>query len=214
MSDLTLYIETTPRFSEVALRGPGRERILKTEQATGNRDLVALIRRLFEEEGAAPTDLAAVVIDVGPGALTSVRVGVAFGNALAYGRSIPTRGYSSLDIIGFAASAQTGVPTVVAVRGPEGAAYVGLWCPENGGRHWVLDAGDLAAGHEVTRALQSGAKLAGPAAETLAVWCPDAQVIAGFEASSAQRLIAIDESDRFRASPVAAQAPIVGENFR
>ena len=214
MTERTLYIETTPRFSEVALRGGGSTRVLKTEQATGNRDLVALIRRVFDEEGVTPADLSAVVIDIGPGALTSVRVGVAFGNALAYGCSIPTRGYSSLDIVGFAATAETGLPTVVAVRGPEGAAYVGLWDAEGGGKHWVLDAEDLRTDHEVVRAIHAGARVGGPGAETFCSWLPGAEIVEGFDGSSASRLIAIDGSNRFRATEEAAQAPIVGENFR
>lgn len=212
MSDLTLYIETTPRHTEVALVTGGHVTTLRAEETTGNRDLVALIRRLFESAGAAPSDVTAVVMDHGPGALTSVRVGVAFGNAFAWGLGVPTRGYASLDVIGHAASLATGRPSVVAVRGPEGAAYVGLW-DDGVQMHDVVDAQDLARGHRVAAALSTGASLVGPAAAQVQGWVPEADIADGFDSSSVARLITLDQS-QFRAPEEPSQAPIVGESFR
>ncbi len=212
MSELTLYIETTPRFSEVALAGTDWSEVFRAEERTGNRDLAALVRRAFESRGVRPSDLTGIAVDIGPGALSSVRVGVAFANALAYGLGVETRGYASLDVIGHASSGGTDSSTVSVVRGPEGAVYAGMWGGEHSGKHWVVSR-DEAAEHPIGEALRGRARLAGPAAETVLEWLPEAKFDDGVAHSSAAHLIAIDRSAN-RAAGVPSQNPIVGENFR
>ncbi|MFT6397918.1 MAG: tRNA threonylcarbamoyl adenosine modification protein YeaZ [Bradymonadia bacterium] len=212
MNDLTLYIETTPRFSEVALACAEWTEVFQAEERTGSRDLAALVRRAFQTRDVKPSDLSGIAIDIGPGALSSVRVGVAFANALAYGLGVETRGYASLDVMGHAAGNAANTQTISVVRGPDSAVYAGCWGGEHQGKHWVVSK-DEAADHFIGQALRNGAILAGPATETVREWLGDVPFDEAVAHSSAARLIAIDRSEN-RVTGVPSQNPIVGENFR
>jgi tRNA threonylcarbamoyl adenosine modification protein YeaZ len=61
--------------------------------------LTALIQDVLAEAGAAPTDLAAVAVGLGPGPFTGLRVGVVTAASLADALRVPTYGVCSLDAI-------------------------------------------------------------------------------------------------------------------
>ncbi len=64
--------------------------------------LLPLVQRVLADAGAKPSDLAGVVVGVGPGPFTGLRVGVAAAMTLAEARGIRVRGVCSLDVIGLA----------------------------------------------------------------------------------------------------------------
>jgi tRNA threonylcarbamoyl adenosine modification protein YeaZ len=75
--------------------------------------LAPLITQCLAEAGAVPSDLGAVVADVGPGPFTGLRVGLVTAAAVADALALPTYGVCSLDALA-AAVADGGAPFLVA----------------------------------------------------------------------------------------------------
>ena len=64
-----------------------------------SRELLALVSTGLEASGAQVHDICAIVINVGPGRLTSIRTGVAFSNALAFSLTIPIYPFNYFEIV-------------------------------------------------------------------------------------------------------------------
>lgn len=62
-----------------------------------SRDLPKLLQRALRQAHLILEALDVVVVVTGPGSFTSIRVGVSFANALAYGEGIPVLGISLFD---------------------------------------------------------------------------------------------------------------------
>lgn len=72
-------------------------------------ELAPLVRRVVAQAGLTLGDVTAVVVGVGPGPFTGLRVGVATGMTLAEVLGVPVRGACSLDAVA-AAWAASGAP--------------------------------------------------------------------------------------------------------
>ena len=72
-------------------------------------ELLARADELFATGGLAPSDVNAVVVGIGPGRYTSLRIGVASARALATGLGVPIAGVSTL------AALQRGAPDPMAL---------------------------------------------------------------------------------------------------
>lgn len=99
---LLLAIDTATPAVAVALRDEEGTRGESSQLTKGGRHgelLAPAIARLLDDAGAAPADLTAVAVGVGPGPFTGLRVGlvtaVAFGDTLG----IPVHGACSLDVL-------------------------------------------------------------------------------------------------------------------
>lgn len=57
------------------------------------------IDELCRTAGMGPSDLDAVVVDVGPGLFTGLRVGIAAANSIALARRVPVVGITSLEVL-------------------------------------------------------------------------------------------------------------------
>ncbi len=73
--------------------------------------LVPLIREVLDEASARPGDLDAVVVGIGPGPFTSLRVGVMTAEAFADALGLPAYGVCSLDGVGADTSGRVAVAT-------------------------------------------------------------------------------------------------------
>ena len=96
-----LAIDTSTPTSSVAL-AVGREVVASSSRLdrTGHSAfLVPAMDFCFDQAGWTPTDLDAVVVDIGPGLYTGIRVGLATAQALAAAVGIPIVPASSLDAI-------------------------------------------------------------------------------------------------------------------
>lgn len=63
--------------------------------------LMPAIDQLCRTGGVRPTDLDAVVVDVGPGLFTGLRVGISAANSIALARGIPIVGVTSLEVLAY-----------------------------------------------------------------------------------------------------------------
>ena len=57
------------------------------------------LRAALAEAGAAPTDVTDVVVGIGPGPFTGLRVGIVTGRTFAFALGLPVRGLTSLDAL-------------------------------------------------------------------------------------------------------------------
>lgn len=86
MSECWLLIETSGRAGKLGVaRGGAVTRTAALDETRRHaRDLALTADRLLTAEGVAPRDLAGVMVSVGPGGYTGLRVGVMSAKALAY----------------------------------------------------------------------------------------------------------------------------------
>ncbi|MBS0480440.1 MAG: tRNA (adenosine(37)-N6)-threonylcarbamoyltransferase complex dimerization subunit type 1 TsaB [Proteobacteria bacterium] len=98
----TLVIETATAACSVALIEDGRV-VASAHDVVGRGHAERLIPMIAElpQGGRA----AAILVDVGPGSFTGIRVGIAAARGLGLGWAVPVHGYSSLPLIAVAAFA-------------------------------------------------------------------------------------------------------------
>jgi len=110
--DRVLVIETAGRIGQVALTA-GDAVVSEARLGEGRRrasDLALIVDRLLKEQGWAGRDLTAVIVGLGPGSYTGLRVGLASAKALAYATGCAFYGVES-----FAAIAERSPPDAPAV---------------------------------------------------------------------------------------------------
>ena len=108
---LTLAFDTATDSATSALVDDGEVLGERTSRAvTLLEDIDALLR----QGGAHPRDLGALVVGVGPGSFTGVRIGLAAARGLAFALDLQGAGVSTLDAL--AAGAPGAVPVVDARR--------------------------------------------------------------------------------------------------
>jgi tRNA threonylcarbamoyladenosine biosynthesis protein TsaB len=116
---LTMAVTSSTAVVGVAVGRLGAERseVVHHEVATDRRhaeELTPLIVRALAESGATVADLQRLVVDVGPGRFTGLRVGLATVRAIALAADIEVIGLTSLDVLAFA-DREAGRPTVAVI---------------------------------------------------------------------------------------------------
>ena len=129
-----LAIETATPASSVAL-ADGRDIVAsagRVDRLGHSAFLVPAIDFCFDQAGWRPQDLDAVVVDVGPGLYTGIRVGLATAQGLAAAIGVPLLTAVSLDAIALrAATGRRHIWSVVDVR--RGELAVSSYHPVPGG---------------------------------------------------------------------------------
>ncbi|HKT43605.1 MAG TPA: tRNA (adenosine(37)-N6)-threonylcarbamoyltransferase complex dimerization subunit type 1 TsaB [Gaiellaceae bacterium] len=108
---LTLAFDTATDVATSALVDDGE---LVAERASRAQTLLEDVDALLRQGGAHPRDLGAIVVGVGPGSFTGVRIGLAAARGLALALDLRGAGVSTLDAL--AAGASGAVPVVDARR--------------------------------------------------------------------------------------------------
>jgi tRNA threonylcarbamoyl adenosine modification protein YeaZ len=144
--------------------------------------LLPLVQRVLAEAGARPADLTGIVVGVGPGPFTGLRVGVAAAVTMAEALGIEVRGVCSLDVVALDWASGPDAPAEFAVVADARRKEV----------YWARYAADgtRVEGPSVTAPdLVPHVPLAGPGATLTGRDCagPDA-LDAGLLAASADRL--------------------------
>jgi tRNA threonylcarbamoyl adenosine modification protein YeaZ len=108
---LTLAFDTATQVATSALLDDGEVLGERTSRA---QTLLEDVDALLRQGGAHPGDLGAIVVGVGPGSFTGVRIGLAAARGLALALDLRGAGVSTLDAL--AAGAPGAVPVIDARR--------------------------------------------------------------------------------------------------
>ncbi|MGL4554661.1 MAG: tRNA (adenosine(37)-N6)-threonylcarbamoyltransferase complex dimerization subunit type 1 TsaB, partial [Gemmataceae bacterium] len=101
MGDFRLLLETSSRAPLAALAdGDAVVASRRLEEGRRNaRDLVPAVAKLLRERGLVPRDLAGIVVGLGPGSYTGLRVGVMTAKTLAYAVGCPLVGVPTFHVL-------------------------------------------------------------------------------------------------------------------
>jgi tRNA threonylcarbamoyladenosine biosynthesis protein TsaB len=148
-ASLALVLPTTDTVIELALPAA----------SLPSESLVAGIAGLLADNALKPQDIKGLVVGLGPGSFTGLRVGLATIKGLALGAGIPVYGISSMQAL--AAGGPKG-PVVVVHDARRGSLYAGLYMADGAGQATCIlaDAVTTLASFTlaVSEALGQGAK--------------------------------------------------------
>lgn len=124
-----LAVETSGSYASISVLG--NETLLgeRTHLAkkTTCSTLAAEIRRLLVLVGFLPSQLSAIAISQGPGSFTSLRVGVATGNALAQALRLPLVGIPTHHVLAASTNLPPGIPLVAASPSRRSELHLQHW---------------------------------------------------------------------------------------
>jgi tRNA threonylcarbamoyl adenosine modification protein YeaZ len=131
---LVLALDTATRWPVVALAGrdgkPAGERRWESRHRHSEQ-LIEQLDELLGSTGRRPIDIESLVVGIGPGSFTGLRIGLATAKTLAYSLAVPLVGIPTSHALALAATAATtttttaggqGGPVEVAVSLPAGVA--------------------------------------------------------------------------------------------
>ena len=156
-----LILATSGSRGELALARPdGGLRVHPlADGAARGRGVMPAVRALLGDEGPAGID--GVVVDVGPGSFTGVRVGVTTAKTLAYSLGVPVVGVLSLEALAEEAPA---AEAVVAVRDAgRGRLYYAHYGPATEGERALLGGPGRETEAEIARRTEGAGRREGDA---------------------------------------------------
>ena len=209
---LTLALETSTATFAAALATA--DQVLAVRELAGvppaRRDLPALVSGLLADTGRSFADIGRVAVDVGPGNLTAVRTGVAYGNGLAFALGAAVATANSLELM--AAQAGPAVPVLALRNAGAGRAYAGWFAGGTAAyRHGPLaDVVRVVTGPELVVAGDFRAEVAdllpGVLVKDAGIAGPDVRVLRWVTAARPT----VDPTRERAATPLTEQSPLFG----
>ena len=192
-----LALDTSTELMAVAVQS--HEGVVRIEAERGlqhGAELAPAITSALAAASVEPPDLDLVVVGIGPGSFTGVRIGIATAKGLAAARSVPVAGVSGLDAFGWRYRHYLG-PVVPTVDGRKQRVYGATYLEGERVTDYVdLSARDLVADVLSGSAVHPAAApplLCGPAARLVGDATGEATADWLIDASAAGRAIPIDE---------------------
>ena len=209
---LTLALETSTATFAAALATA--DEVLAGRALVGvppaRRDLPALVDGLLADAGRSFGQISRIALDVGPGNLTAVRTGVAYGNGLAFALGAGIATANSLELM--AAQAGPALPVLCLRNAGAGRAYAG-WFAAGAGtyRHGPLaEVARLVSEPEVVVAGDFRAEMAdllpGVLVKDSGIAGPDVRVLRWVTAGRRT----VDPTRERPATPLTEQSPLFG----
>ncbi|HUG47893.1 MAG TPA: tRNA (adenosine(37)-N6)-threonylcarbamoyltransferase complex dimerization subunit type 1 TsaB [Candidatus Limnocylindria bacterium] len=149
---LLLALDTATRTPVLGLAGQDGTLLAQRHWASRHRhgeQLLTELDALLDEQDAAPRDLAAIAVGLGPGSFTGLRIGLATAKTLAHALDIPLAGVSTTRALALAAGREgelaVSLPAGVADRYVHRLRVSGGRVEEDGPPQLTATAQDLAA---------------------------------------------------------------------
>ena len=127
--NLTLVVETSSIDYNLVL-GNSSEIIFDSRHSNydlDSKDLSSCLSFGLNFLNKKISDIGDIVVNIGPGGLSSVRGGVAFANGLSFSLAVPMVSYTSFDLLGYEAWKVEKSPVVCSIPASQGNVYLGLY---------------------------------------------------------------------------------------
>ena len=97
----TFLLDTSTNFLVFGYSGDGKTFVSKTIDSLGKHKniLIDEIKKFFTEIKVTPNDIDKMIVGVGPGRYTGIRVGVTFAKTFAYSTKCLLYSFPSLDLL-------------------------------------------------------------------------------------------------------------------
>ena len=142
-----LAIESSSESCSIALSHDSRVHFKYSEEPRGHaKNILPMIEELLSEAGLKTTDLDAIAVTNGPGAFTSVRIGVAVCQGLAAALKCPVISLSSLAVLAYGAMKSSSKrQALVALDARMNEVYYGAYALDDEGLPYALRSDVVAA---------------------------------------------------------------------
>ena len=129
---LRLFIETSNLDFQIALHD-GSSFLYRSDQGEAGqpRDLSNLLEEGLNQSGKTVTDISEIIVDIGPGGLTSTRSGIAFANGLAFALNINIVAANGLELMRLQAGSMPDDYVIAARRSNDGNYFMGFFHEDN-----------------------------------------------------------------------------------
>lgn len=125
---IRLIIETSNLDFQLAVHDGAQFAYRSDHDAdTKGSELHTLLERGLASSEHSIEDIVEIVVDVGPGGLTSTRSGIAFANGLAFALKIPIIEANSLELMVLQAGLENADDVVAARRSNDGKSFLGFY---------------------------------------------------------------------------------------
>jgi tRNA threonylcarbamoyladenosine biosynthesis protein TsaB len=132
---MLLAIDTATRMAGVALYDPTCGRFLGEETwhsaNSHSVELMPRLARLVEQQGLSPVSLSGLVVSLGPGSFTGLRIGLSVAKGLALAKKLPLAGVPTLDVVAYPHRVQ-GLPTWAILQAGRGRICAGHYAHHRG----------------------------------------------------------------------------------
>lgn len=127
--NLVLIIDTSVGFTNIVFGSEGRVIYDHRDESRpqDDRDISVLVEHGLNSIGQGLDNIKILAVNIGPGGLTAVRVGVSFASGLAYGLKVPVCPFTSFELIGFEAWKKYQLPVLCIAKGTTGRTCAGLY---------------------------------------------------------------------------------------
>jgi tRNA threonylcarbamoyladenosine biosynthesis protein TsaB len=127
-----LAVDTATRRLNLALKFGGDRSVKAGEmvEKTHGQLIMKRIDDLFKHAGLKVQDLQAIVVSLGPGSFTGLRIGLAAAKGVAVARDLPLVGVDLFEIAAYRLRANN-PPAYVLIPSRKGEYYVGCWRGES-----------------------------------------------------------------------------------
>lgn len=135
-----LALDTSTMVQSVAVLGGNPPSVEETKEVKRGhaRTLLRTIDSLLSQASTSAAELELVVVGIGPGSFTGLRIGVATAKALCYATNLPIVGVGSLEPLAYAAPVVADSAVVVATDARKKEVYGAIYQPCSGSPPKVL----------------------------------------------------------------------------
>ncbi len=132
---MLLAVDTATQMASLALYDQTKGRVLGEESwhSVNNHtvELMPRMVRLLEQQALTPANLSGLVVSLGPGSFTGLRIGLGVVKGLALARRLPLVGVPTLDVVAHPHMTQ-GLPIWAVLQAGRGRICAGHWVRHKG----------------------------------------------------------------------------------